>query len=132
MPFSKKTALLALVITAGTAGCSSQDVSFKDDVLPILKYNCFRCHDGEGKGSQASNFVLLSYDDLMKDTKYGPAVIPGDSSASPLYLMIDHRVDPMIQMPPHHHSRTDSNLGPLSRQTIDQIATWIEQGAKNN
>lgn len=131
MPFSKKTVLLALVITAVTAGCG-QDVSFKDDVLPILKYNCSGCHDGKGEGPLAPGFVLLTYDDLMKHTRFGPAVVPGDSSASPLYLMIDHRVDPMIQMPPHHKSRADSNLGPLSRHTIDTIATWIEQGAKNN
>ena len=131
MRFTKKTVLLALVITASTAGCS-QEVSFKEDVLPILKYNCSSCHDGKGEGPLAPGFVLLTYDDLMKDTRYGPAVIPGDSSASPLYLMIDHRVDPMIQMPPHHNSRTDSNLGPLSRQTIATIATWIEEGAKNN
>ena len=131
MPFSKKTVLLALVITAVTAGCS-QDVSFKDDVLPILNYNCAVCHDGKGEGPQASGFVLLTYDDLLKDTKLGPAVVPGDSSASPLYLMIDHRIDPMMQMPPHHNTPTDTNLGPLSRHTIDTIATWIEQGAKNN
>ena len=131
MPFSKMTVLIALVITTVTAGCS-QDVSFKDDVLPILKYNCSSCHDGKGEGAQASGFVLLTYDDLMKETKIGPAVVPGDSAASPLYLMIDHRVDPMLQMPPHHSSRTDANLGPLSRHTIDTIATWIEQGAKNN
>jgi hypothetical protein len=107
-------------------------VSFEEDVLPILKYNCFGCHDGKGEGPQASGFVMLSYDDLMKGANYGPVVVPGDSLASTLYLMIDHRVDPMIQMPPHHNTPTDSNLGPLSRHTIDTIATWIEQGAKNN
>lgn len=131
MPFSKRSALFALVIAAVTAGCS-QDVSFEEDVLPILKYNCFGCHDGKSEGPQASGFVMLTYDDLMMGANYGPVVVPGDSSASTLYLMIDHRVDPMIQMPPHHNSPTDSNLGPLSRHTIDTIATWIEQGAKNN
>jgi len=38
----------------------------------------------------------------------------------------------MIQMPPHHNTPTDSNLGPLSRDTIATVKNWIDQGAKNN
>lgn len=131
MRSSKYKILMALAAVAITAGCSEQ-VSFTDDVSPILKNNCIVCHDGKGEGSQASGFMLLTYDDLMKGTKYGQVVVPGDSASSTLYLMIDHKVDPMIQMPPHHDSPADGNLGPLSRDTIDTIKLWIDQGAKNN
>ena len=122
---------LTLAIAAVAAGCSQQ-VSYQNDVLPILKGNCFACHDGKGQGSQASGFVLLTYDDLMKGTKYGQVVVPGDSLSSTLYLMIDHQVDPSIQMPPHHDSAADGKMGPLSRDAILTIKTWIDQGAKNN
>jgi hypothetical protein len=132
MQLSIQKGLFALVIAAVTAGCSQQEVSYKDDVLPILQDNCFTCHDGKGEGSQASGFVLLTYDDLMKGTKYGQVVVPGDSASSTLYLMIDHKVDPMIQMPPHHDTPADGKMGPLSGDTIATVKTWIDQGAKNN
>ena len=132
MQLSIHKGLFALVIAAITAGCGQQEVSYKNDVLPILQDNCFSCHDGKGEGSQASGFVLLTYDDLKQGTKYGPVVVPGDSTSSTLYLMIDHKVDPMIQMPPHHDAPADGKMGPLSRDAIDTIKTWIDQGAKNN
>ena len=121
----------AIAITAMVSGCTEQ-VSYKDDVYPVLQNNCFVCHDGKGEGSQASGFMLLTYDDLMKGTKYGQVVKPGDSLSSTLYLMIDHQVDPSIQMPPHHGSAADGQMGPLSRDAILTIKTWIDQGAKNN
>ncbi|MGB5278641.1 MAG: c-type cytochrome domain-containing protein [Gammaproteobacteria bacterium] len=132
MQLSIHTVLSVLVIAVITAGCGQDKVSYKEDVLPILENNCFVCHDGKGEGSQASGFVLLTYDDLMKGTKYGQVVVPGDSASSTLYLMIDHKVDPMIQMPPHHNTPTDSNLGPLSRDTIATVKNWIDQGAEDN
>ncbi len=132
MQLSIQKGLLAFAIAATAAGCGQQEVSYKKDVLPILKDNCFSCHDGTGEGSQASGFILLTYDDLKKGTKYGPVVVPGDSASSTLYLMIDHKVDPMIQMPPHHDAPADGQMGPLSRDAIATIKTWIDQGAKNN
>ena len=131
MQMSIHKVLFTLAFAAVSAGCSQQ-VSYQNDVFPILQGNCFTCHDGKGEGSQASGFVLLTYDDLMKGTKYGQVVVPGDSLSSTLYLMIDHQVDPQIQMPPHHDAAADGKLGPLSRDAINTIKTWIDQGAKNN
>ena len=131
MRMSIHKVLFTLAFAAVSAGCSQQ-VSYQNDVFPILQGNCFTCHDGKGEGSQASGFVLLTYDDLMKGTKYGQVVVPGDSLSSTLYLMIDHQVDPQIQMPPHHDAAADGKMGPLSRDAIETIKTWIDQGAKNN
>jgi len=131
MQMSIHKVFFTLAFAAIAAGCSQQ-VSYQNDVFPILQGNCFTCHDGKGQGSQASGFVLLSYDDLMKGTKYGQVVVPGDSLSSTLYLMIDHQVDPEIQMPPHHDAAADGKMGPLSRDAISKIKTWIDQGAKNN
>ena len=83
-------------------------------------------------GGGVRNPIILTYEDLMKGTKYGQVVKPGDSLSSTLYLMIDHQVDPSIQMPPHHGSAADGQMGPLSRDAIMTIKTWIDQGAKNN
>ena len=90
-----------LAIAVFSAGCS-QDVSYQKDVSPILQENCLSCHDGTGEGAQASGFNVTSYDALMKGTKFGEVVVPGDSLSSSLYRLIDHQADPRIQMPPHH------------------------------
>ena len=124
-------AIFTLALAAVAAGCSQQ-VSYEKDVLPILQNRCQSCHDGKGEGSQASGFVLMTYEDLMKGTQYGPVVVEGESLSSTLFLMIDHRVDPKIHMPPHQESDEEGQFASLSRDEIETIKTWIDQGAKNN
>lgn len=114
------------------AGCGQQ-VSYSKDVQPILTTSCKACHDGSGEGSSASGFKVNSYDDIMKGTKYGPVIVPGDSLSSTLMRLIDHRADPKIQMPPHHdQTLAQEKLKPLSAEQISTIKNWIDQGAKDN
>ena len=63
-------------------GCGAEVVSFSQDVKPLLDQNCLTCHKAGGEGFIASGFSMESYDDLMKGTRYGPMVIPGDSFSS--------------------------------------------------
>ena len=123
--------LIIVAIPVFGAGCSKQ-VSFKNDVNPILVSKCIECHI-EGEGTAKSGFSVQTYDSLMKGTKFGPVVIPGDSVSSTLYRLVGHEADPEIQMPPHHdESRASGKLEPLSTAEIDTIKMWIDQGAKNN
>jgi len=132
MRLSTHKFLYFLAIAVFSAGCS-QEVSYQKDVNPILQANCFSCHDGEGEGIEASGFSVRSYDDLMKGTKYGQVVVPGDSLSSTLYRLIDHQADPKIQMPPHHdQSVASGKMSSLSGEQINTIKSWIDQGAKNN
>jgi hypothetical protein len=132
MQLSTHKFLYVLAIAVFSAGCS-QEVSFKNDVNPILQANCLSCHDGKGEGAVASGFNVQSYDDLMKGTKFGKVVEPGDSLSSSLYRLIDHQADPKIQMPPHHDQTVASGkMSSLSGVQINTIKTWIDQGAKNN
>ncbi len=132
MRLSTHKFLYFLAIAVVSAGCS-QDVSYKNDVDPILQANCLSCHDGQGEGIEASGFSVKSYDDLMKGTKSGPVVVPGDSLSSSLYRLIDHQADPKIQMPPHHDVTVASGkMASLSGEQINTVKTWIDQGAKNN
>jgi hypothetical protein len=124
--------LIIAAIPVFGAGCSKQ-VSFKDDVNPILVSSCLVCHIGAGEGSAKSEFSVENYDSLMKGTKFGPVVVPGDSVSSTLYRVIDHEVDPKIQMPPHHvNALAEGKAEPLTRVEIETIKMWIDQGAKNN
>lgn len=126
------TIMLVAAIPFFSASCS-KPVSFSKDVKPIMVANCLICHDGSGEGSAASGFSVKTYDGVMKGTKYGPVVVPGNSVSSTLYRVIAHKVDPKIQMPPHHEEglakgREDA----LTAGQIKTIEMWIDQGAKNN
>lgn len=130
-----QTRIIKLLIIAAIpvfgAGCDRQ-VSFTNQVKPILTSNCMKCHDGTGEGSKKSGFNVMSYETLMKGTKFGPVIVPGDSSSSTLFRLIAHKADPKIQMPPHHlDSMANEKFDPLTKKQISTIKAWINQGAKN-
>jgi len=110
---------------ANAAGGAAAPVSFKEDVQPIFQVYCAGCHQPpNGEGYKASELDLTSYQGVMKGTKYGPMVIPGDAENSNLMRLLDWRVSPQIRMP---HGK--KQLAPDERNTI---RTWINQGAKDN
>ena len=121
----------ALLVGAGAlAGCgteSSKTVSFQKEVYPILQKHCLECHTPPNtEGYQKSGLALNSYEALMKGTKMGPVIVPGQSLNSSLNRLIEGRpgVDPSIHMP---HGKTRMDAAELA--TIRQ---WVDQGAKNN
>ena len=107
-------------------GCGGEPtMSYSKDVQPIVQANCAECHTGNGAGIQKSGLDMSSYDALMKGTKFGPVIVPGNSVSSTLVLLIQGKADPSISMP--HGSK-----GSLSEADINTVVTWIDQGAKNN
>ena len=106
------------------AGCGEKEISFKADVQPILAQSCLECHSAGGTGHEKSGLLMSSYEDLMKGTRFGAIVKPGDALTSALIMLVDGRADPSIRMP-HHKD-------PLSKEQIGLLRSWVEQGAKNN
>lgn len=115
---------LPLILVALTGCNRSSEVSFAKDVQPILKKHCVECHLPNGQGHAASGFLVDSYDSLMKGTKFGPVVVPGDALSSSLYRLVAGEVDASIRMP---HGKD-----PLPAAEIAVVEAWITQGAKNN
>lgn len=99
-------------------------VSFREDIVPILKGRCIDCHQPGEKGFEASGLDLRSHEGLMKGTKFGPMVIAGDAESSNLMRLLDWRVDPKIRMP--HGAKK------LSTCDRDAMRQWIREGAQNN
>ena len=119
--------MLTCVLVTGfiAVGCSQNNgVSFRQDVVPIIKDHCIECHSVGGKGYKESGLDMASYNGLMRGTKFGPIIVQGDSTSSTLMRMIEHKVDPSIAMP-HHEAK-------LPKDHIDIIRDWIDQGAKDN
>ena len=116
----------ALVANVGLTDVAraAEEVSFKLDVQPILQARCAQCHAPGGDGYRQSGLDLTSYEGLMKGTKHGPIVVPGDPFTSNLNVLIEGRASREIQMP--HHQR------PLLRLQQQIIADWVKQGAQDN
>ena len=94
---SRKPLAFALVLGLGMlAGCSGEQpnkpVSFQKNVYPILKANCAECHTApDGEGYTKSGLALSTYEELMKGTKMGPIIIPGQSLNSSFNRLIEGR-----------------------------------------
>ncbi len=99
-------------------------MSFSEDVQPIFKGRCIVCHAPGGQGYQASGLDLSTYEGVMKGTKFGPMVIPGNPESSNLMWLLDWRGAPETRMP--HGKRK------LSVCDRDAIRAWIREGAPNN
>jgi mono/diheme cytochrome c family protein len=119
---NQATAHVAAPVAATVA---TTKVSYASDILPILQQNCFECHQTGGKGEKASSLNMETYEGLLKGTKYGPVINPGDSLSSTIVLLVEGRANSVIKMP--HDGRPS-----LSDQQVHAIKTWIDQGAQNN
>ena len=93
-------------------------VSFKDDILPILKAHCQICHRRSVRHDPKGGLDLTSHRKLME----GRVLDPGWSITSPIVFRIS--VDSHDRMPLHRD--------PLSTEQIQLIIDWIDQGAKDN
>ena len=98
--------------------------SFSEDVFPIFKGRCIDCHRPGGAGYEASGLDLTTYEGVMKGTKFGKMVIPGDPDTSNLMWLLEWRGKPETRMP---HGQKQ-----LSICDRTAIRRWILDGAPNN
>ncbi|MGA8863992.1 MAG: c-type cytochrome domain-containing protein [Gallionella sp.] len=101
------------------------EVSYKNDIYPILHDYCLNCHQPGGKGYEKSGLDMRTYQSLMKGTNFGPVIHPGDSFSSVLIELVEGRAHPALKMPYQMN-------GGLAKDKIDLLKTWVQQGAKNN
>jgi len=101
-----------------TDSSAEDTIDFTNDVLPILKQNCLRCHgDDKVKGKLS----LKTKSSAMKGGASGPSILPGQGEKSPLYTLLVE-TKPSTRMPPPKEKQ-------LSAQQIRMIRKWIDQGA---
>lgn len=113
--------VLAAIAAVSLAGCT-RPLTYAHDVKPILDQNCIQCHQPGGVGFERSGLDLRTYEGLMKGTRFGQVVIPGDSMDSVLIELVQHRSAPEIHMPYQHTKLADKDLNTLEK--------WVDQGAK--
>lgn len=125
-PFVPAAAAVLFALAAGFAPgkAAAHTISFKEDILPILQVRCVACHQPGGEGYEKSGLDLRSYEGLMKGTKFGPIVVPGNALISNLNVLVEGRADPALRMP--HGKRKLSSCDRIN------LRRWVNQGAKNN
>jgi hypothetical protein len=95
---------------------SSNQVSFGQDIAPILARNCTKCH---GQSPAMANLDLRSREAALKGGQHGPALVPGDATASRIYKHLTGEEKPQMPMG-----------GRLSDAEIAIIRNWIDSGAQ--
>jgi len=117
-------AALGVLALSGCGGDAST-VSFAGQVKPILDNNCVSCHAVGKPGYEVSGLALDSYAGLMKGTRFGKVVVPGNPQDSVMNMLAEGRADPSISMP-HGDQRG------LYKEELATLRSWVLQGALDN
>ncbi|HTQ53903.1 MAG TPA: c-type cytochrome domain-containing protein [Bryobacteraceae bacterium] len=105
-------AVLSVTHVLAAAGAPT----FTRDVAPILTANCAGCHAGR---ILMGKLDLSTFAGLQKGGHSGPAIAPGKSAESLLFLRITGKVTPAMPL----------NGKPLAAADIETIRAWIDAGA---
>ncbi len=117
MKFSSLLIASALGAVALTA--QAQKVTYDEQVLPILRNACLKCHNPDkAKG----DLDLSTFSGLMKGGSSGLIVSGGNPDSSKIYKVITHADEPT--MPP--------NSGKIAAGEIETIRKWIVGGLLEN
>jgi len=92
-------------------------VHFEKKIRPVLVAQCYSCHAADSKEIKGG-LALDTRDGIRKGGDSGPAVVPGDVSASLLIAAIRH--EDGLEMPPK---------AKLTDEQIADFVKWIEAGA---
>ncbi len=99
---------------------SQGKVDFARDIQPIFERSCVSCH---GAQRPKSGFRLDNRESALKGGDNGKAIIPSDSTNSPLILVVAGLHDNIDRMPPKGKGN------PLTPEEIGLLRAWIDQGA---
>jgi mono/diheme cytochrome c family protein len=125
----RRAAHLNVVLLLGAVhGASAADlppparvqVDFARDIKPILQRSCLSCH---GADRPKGGLRLDNRDAALKGGDSGRAILPGDSTNSPLVLIVAGLHDEIERMPPKGKG------DPLTAEEIGLLRAWIDQGA---
>ena len=110
--------LPGLLLAFGADGGLAAETSFRDQVLPILERRCVVCHHGP---SAQKGLRVGSVSGLLRGGESGPAIVPGEPTASLILAMVG---SDRPSMPPAGDPMTPDEVGTLR--------AWIAAGAPDD
>jgi len=123
----------ALILTFGISSCTKENknsrsaqVSYNQDIRPILSDKCFLCHGPDMATRQAGLRLDIQEEALTEliSKKGHYAIVPGDPEKSELIKRVTAE-DPAILMP-----QPESHLPRLTEKEVNLLKQWIKEGAK--
>lgn len=115
------SAALAALVSASAEAQEEPIPGFNSEVRPILA-RCLPCH-GPDPNARKAGLELHHAAGATAPRTRGPAIIPGNATASSLFQRILSQ-DPNRRMPPPGHGQA------LDEEEIDLIKRWIDAGAQ--
>jgi hypothetical protein len=111
--------MTAASVATAQAPAKQQPVSFINDIAPILKENCFACHDSKKRKGKLD---MTSYASFRKGGINDDPVEPGHPEESRILFLLQGTGKE--RMPPREAGEA------LPKAKIALIASWIKAGAK--
>ncbi|HSY74416.1 MAG TPA: c-type cytochrome domain-containing protein [Dongiaceae bacterium] len=100
-------------------------LTYATDIKPIFDANCAKCHSGE---KPKARLHMDTLEGILKGTKQGKIVTPGDSANSFIVKCIAHASDDKdTWMPP---TPNKAGAKTLTADEVGLVRAWIDQGAK--
>jgi len=96
-------------------------LTFSQDIAPILVANCMRCHSGDGVGVKKGKLDLSTFENLQKGTPEHKVISAGNPAESSLVLRIKGEETPRM---PQGANQV------LADEAIAKVEQWVKQGAK--
>lgn len=115
-------AIVFVTACVSSASGQSNDLTFWQDIRPILRKHCTACHSTKniGKIEVSGGLALDTFDAVKKGSKRS-VMTPSQSEKSLLYQLLVTK-DEKLRMPLESE--------PLSKEKIDLVKRWIDSGAK--
>jgi WD40 repeat protein len=111
--------LLAAPPTAAAGQPAAGPVSFINDVAPILKENCFACHDAKKRKGKLD---MTTFENFRKGGDHEDPVVPGKPDESHILDVLT--ASDNSRMPPKEAGEA------LPKEKIAVIERWIKEGAR--
>ncbi len=113
---------ITLLAPAGfLLAAAGSEISFREDIRPILSDKCFKCH-GPDASNQRSPFRIDSFEEATRDHGGFVGISPGKPEESEVFWRIVSD-DPAEVMPP---PKSKMSLTAAEKKILER---WIEQGA---
>lgn len=119
LPATEATAPLVPVAPIAAADLSPAEGWYDARVSPVLDTYCVSCHGAE---KQKGDLALHTGEIVLAGSEFGPVVIPGSASESPLLQRMVVPLDDDDHMPP-------SSKPQPSALEIAEVERWITAGA---
>src|SRR5438094_7653404 len=119
-------AIAALLLAHPPAvNAADKPVSFINDVAPILKENCYACHDPK---KRSGKLEMSSYGKLRQGGTHEDPIAPGKPDESYLVQLV--KAEGAKRMPPPPKENPAALEGALPPAKVAMIERWIKEGAK--